>query len=374
MVGKRKADTPFRDAFLHMIDLLVRFPPALRTMFILMNGKTPRPIECSALSQAIYETLHDMIPLDLVQSDKSRLFEGARLFFGLVLDKAKFLTLPKEISSAYLSSFQDHDLAGIGTMEPVKDAVSTQSGLCERGYYEAFCIGGPLSGHGDSTEEPLHELPLHPRVKRIALLNAGLSRTVSCLDINSLNANYHYEDAGDLDQVLIRQELSDVHHLAALCERNNLAVLSPLSLASAKAPVLTMDRDGLLAVYTGRQACALPGQDIALFRPTKTPTEATVDVAIIMQLLAPILEQRKADGTSVFDAFGGSHTRRFDTPDEILIFCVDCSASMDTAAGFMDIEDTDQSQAESTQALMPERDVRDTDGSYTTPGLDDLKG
>lgn len=343
-------------------------------MFILINGKTPNPIECSALSQAVYEILEDMIPSGLLRSDKSRLFEGVRLLFGLILEKAKSVKLPQDVPSPYLRLFQNFTLTNMNTWEPIKDPVSTQSGLCERGYYEAFCIGGTLTGHGDSTEEPLQESPLDPRMKRIFLLSAGLSRTTTCLDIDTLNTAYHYEDSGDLTRILIRHELTDVQHLATLCERNELAVLSPSSLTSAKAPALTMDRDGLLAVYTGRQACALPGQDIAIFRPTKTPTESTVDVAIVAQLLAPILEQRKSDGTAVFDAFGGSHTRRFEVPDEILMFCVDCSASMDIASAFEDVEDTGPSRAESIHDSTPERDMASADGSYTVPSLDDLKG
>jgi len=77
-----------------------------------------------------------------------------------------------------------------------------------------------------------------------------------------------------------------------------------------------------------------------MFRPTSSVVEEAVDVSIITQLLIPILERRNADGTAVFEAFG-DHTRQVKDPDEIVVLCVDASASMDDRCGFIDVEENE---------------------------------
>ncbi len=80
-----------QDAVLHIIRSLTRFPPAVRAAYILMRGETPRPAERAALAQCIYELLRLVVPLQIVRSDTKRFFEGTRLLFGLILEKAKNL-------------------------------------------------------------------------------------------------------------------------------------------------------------------------------------------------------------------------------------------------------------------------------------------
>jgi hypothetical protein len=130
--------------------------------------------------------------------------------------------------------------------------------------------------------------------------------------------------------------MQDVNYLSVLCSRNNLTVVSPRQLAAASPPALTLDRDGLGAVYIGRQPCGNPGQDFLLFRPTRGG-EVAVDVAIVAQLLSPILAAREADGSAILDALGDPTERKLEVPDEILMICVDCSASIGDATGFYDV-------------------------------------
>jgi hypothetical protein len=77
-----------------------------------------------------------------------------------------------------------------------------------------------------------------------------------------------------------------------------------------------------------------------MFRPTSSVIEEAVDVSIITQLLIPILERRNADGTAIFESFG-DHTRQVKDPDEIVMLCVDASASMDDRCGFIDVEENE---------------------------------
>ena len=103
-----------------------------------------------------------------------------------------------------------------------------------------------------------------------------------------------------------------------------------------------------------------------------------MDVAIITQLLVPILEKREADGTAIFDLFGTSQRRKVGTPDEIIMFCVDCSSSMRKSSDFEEIkaEETDQEdpQEDPTEESSAVRDVDIETGTYSNETLDQMKG
>jgi hypothetical protein len=337
-IGAKRMEHPTQDAVLHVFNLLTRFPPAVRAIHILMNGKSPRECERAALAQAIYEVLKDAVPLQLIKSDTTRFFEGARLLFGLILEKAKHLKLKEDAQMPYISSLKVLDLRNTFTMEPIANPIQTPFGLVEEGYYEAFKEGGIL--YWKTGEQPLAALPLDERTRRVSLLCGGLISQITILDLNILNSITGYASKGDVDGIIPPRELSDLNHLSALCSRNELSVLAPSALPSAEAPALTLDREGLLAVYVGRAPCAQPGKDISIFRPMKGGEE-TIDVAIITQLLVPILEEREAEGTAIFDAFGDGFQRKFKAPDEIIMVCVDCSSSMSKNSDFIEIRDND---------------------------------
>jgi hypothetical protein len=111
------------------------------------------------------------------------------------------------------------------------------------------------------------------------LLGGGIISQITVLDLNILSSIAGYGNLGDIDGVIPFRELSDLSHLSALCARHELSVLAPSMLPSAEAPALTLDREGLLAVYVGRAPCALPGKDISIFRPIKR-VEETIDVSL----------------------------------------------------------------------------------------------
>jgi len=117
-------------------------------------------------------------------------------------------------------------------------------------------------------------------------------------------------------------------------------VWRPASLASAAAPCLTFDEDGLVCVYTGREACALPGRDMGVFRPLHG--DDTPDMAQVERKLAPFLIRYAQDGTDVFDALGSPRSRQLDAPDEILMFCVDISQSRRSDTAFLERESPGQ--------------------------------
>jgi len=222
---------------------------------------------------------------------------------------------------------------------------------------------------------------LDERTRRVSLLCGGLISQITVFDLNILNSIAGYAKKGDLDNLIPSRELSDLNHCSALCSRNDLSVLAPSALSSAEAPVLTLDREGFLAVYVGRAPCAQPGKDISIFHPTRGGEE-TIDVAVVTQLLVPILEEREAEGTAIFDAFGDGFQRKFKAPDEIIMVCIDCSSSMSNSTDFLEIRDEDsEGEDHEEQGSDDSMDIDDRsqqgnadDGaSYFCATLDEMK-
>jgi len=124
-----------------------------------MNDKSPRPCEQAALAQSLYEVLKDVVPVQLIKSDMTRLFEGVRLLFGLILEKAKHLKLNEDAQMPYISSLKVLDLRNTFTMEPIANAVQTPFGLVDEGYYEAFKEGGILYCRFSGRNFPILAVP-----------------------------------------------------------------------------------------------------------------------------------------------------------------------------------------------------------------------
>ena len=332
LVQDMSDDERSQDAVLHTLDLLTNFPPALRTLHLLIQGKTPTAVESAALSSAMFAVLDTFAPVNIIGSDKSRIFELSRLFFGFVLEKSRTLKLPIEVPLPYLSSFQSVDVADHRTGEAVRCATQTNAGLVELSLYQSFQNGGLLAGTHLQTHMIKTELP--PDLARIAFLSGG---TVANVHAFAKIEEMRYPDGGDVGAAIDLNELSELSHLAELCGRNKMAVHRPSQLSSAVHPCLTFDRKAHLAVYTGEQPCGSPGNSSILFRPQHG--EETIDTAVIEQLIGPILRSYEASGTAVFDALGGAAVRRLQAPDEILMFCVDCSASMRSSTDFDEVND-----------------------------------
>ncbi|KAF2114818.1 hypothetical protein BDV96DRAFT_575954 [Lophiotrema nucula] len=366
-------EAPQQDAVLHIINLLTRFPPAVRAVHTLMSGKTPRPSERAALGQSLLAILKNMIPSHVIRNDNARFFEGTRLLLGLVLEKAKQLKISNNDDRlVYMDTMKTFELRNLTTMEPAACPVQTISGLVDRGFRDAFQEGGLLRWTNGIKHLPVtvFERKLH----RLAVLSGGVKANVVAFDVDAINTSKRYTH--DIDRVIGPGEYSDLQHLAMMCSRNKLSVLPPSSLPSADPPVLTLDRLGNLAVYVGRQACGEAGRDIMMFRPTTSSGEESVDVSIITQLLVPVLNRRNADGTAVFEAFGDQH-RRLKDPDEIVMLCVDCSSSMDERCGFIDVETNEDavdsvSGAEASSSSAPVSRHQE-DARFERLALDELK-
>lgn len=362
LIESKNMLAPIQDCILHLFDVLTQFPPATRCLHILMHGRTPTFAECAALSDAMFHLLEEVVPEKLINCDVRRRFEGSRLLFGLLLEKANYLKLDDDLELPYLAAHKVMNVRCTKTGEALLTPVLTSIGLVEAAYFEAFQEGGTLSE--SRLQECLVKKELDGMTRRVALLSGQIKEPSACV-ASATNLAIGYPDAGDITKAIGREELREVHHLAVICGRNKLSVLRPGNLATAVAPALTFDRDGLVAVYTGRAPCAEAGRDMTLFRPLVG--ETVIDVAIITQLIAPILAGYDADGTSVFDASGDVLSRRLEEPEEALLFCIDTSMSEPT--GFEGIESESGGPAQDTDAdPVIEGEI------YATVSLDETKG
>nr|OQO03740.1 hypothetical protein B0A51_18159 [Rachicladosporium sp. CCFEE 5018] len=177
-MSKIEADT---DAVLHVFDVLIGFSPALRTFYLLTQGRTPTAQECAALSHAVFYALEKIVPSELVGVGKDRLFESSRLLFGLLLEKAKTVKLPfvssQTFHAPYLLSLAGVQLLDVQTEEPIMHVVNTDIGPVEQGYYDAFAPGGPLylsPAQPRLTHAPHNDL----EGARKALLSGGSTREI----------------------------------------------------------------------------------------------------------------------------------------------------------------------------------------------------
>ncbi|KAK8102467.1 hypothetical protein PG984_015613 [Apiospora sp. TS-2023a] len=346
LVQDMQDDESLQDAILHVFDLLTKFPPALRTLCILIQGKTPQPAECAALSQAMFESLDSFMATytDIIGTDHTRVFEGARLFFGYILDKARTLKLSRDNNTmlSYVHSFRAQDLRDYKTGEAIMHVVPTTKGLMEASLFNCFQKGGLLAD--SKLETDVEAADFNRELNRVALLSAGMAPEVVVFSrTQAPEAALELEDLRDLTQ------------LPELCARNKLAVHMPRQLASSISPCLTFDRRAHLAVYTGEQPCGTPGHSSILSRPLHG--DETIDVAVIEQLIASLLKAYQDDGTAAFDQYGGAAVKRLLAPDEVLMLCVDVSTSMDEATEFTGVNDTNRSIGDAGARVLVEPEL-----------------
>ncbi|KZT04649.1 uncharacterized protein LAESUDRAFT_814008 [Laetiporus sulphureus 93-53] len=305
---------------LHHLLALTCFPPAVRSLYILIQNETVQPEEMRALSDTMYHLALDVAHPQITKGDTSRVFEGARIMFGVLIERTKrIFTLPQhdqEIST--IPVFQDVTLACELSGEPLRDPVAFGGRIVERNAANVRQQGGAL--YNPSEPIPVIEpaLPsLRPLILQIArrslklpVLNKAIPRvTVLSRRLNSL-------------------------HLAAAIDMANveLQIHAPLSLhPPVTTPSLTLDQAGYNAVYVSRGGpCSPPGEDVFLLRPCHGG-EVGVDVNTLAVGLQPIIEARKRAGEWDIDAFGSARMDRVDTRDieEAIVVALDISRSME---------------------------------------------
>lgn len=130
------------------------------------------------------------MPVELVGTERKRLFEGSRLLFGFILENARSakLHITEDQSWPYIGAFQTFEVRNGATNEAVWEPVRTQFGIIERNYFEAFqglLESNPMQPTMIEGEMDLEKL-------RIALLSRGSRPKVTILSRDLLASNYTY--------------------------------------------------------------------------------------------------------------------------------------------------------------------------------------
>ena len=351
IIGSEEFDDYRQNEVLRILHALTRFPPAVRAAHILMDGKTLQPNESAALVQSIAAVAQDLIPPNLIKGDVRRSLEGARLVLGIMLhnirkpdNRDKRVDGSEALQTStpllpYISAYHTVDLRDVITLEPVTEPVLTDEGLVNKSVFDAFSVS-PLLKQSPSCRLKDRSCDDSRRI-RVALLYGGGALEIPFYAADILGAALERYGAVESLMLDLKSLSSDIVFLASLCEETRLVVAAPRDLSNVEAPSLTLDRYGYMAVYTGRSACAEPGHDHAVFHPL-TGTEDNVDVTIVSQMLEPILQAREKDGTNVFDLFSATYRQKEALPTEMVVFCVDCSQSMNGTSDFTELNEDDE--------------------------------
>jgi hypothetical protein len=136
VIGSEAFEDYHRNEVLRIVHALTRFPPTIRAVHILMDGKTLLPNESAAIVQSFAAVSEELIPAKLIANDARRSLEGARLILGLVLHSIRRNESPAaatvddsdvpKVATPYLDGYQTCDLRDAKTMEAVTDPVLTK--------------------------------------------------------------------------------------------------------------------------------------------------------------------------------------------------------------------------------------------------------
>ncbi|KAK6001276.1 hypothetical protein QM012_002607 [Aureobasidium pullulans] len=325
-----------RERIVYVFDLLSCFPPAVRALHMLIQGSTISHTASAALSQAFYCVLEDLGHKKLIKNENARLFEGTRLLIGLIMEKSNQLrstSIAIPVYSSQIHTVQFEDVSPAFRLIPL----------------------------GGSSSRPTTSKYVRADAESGQLKLELLSESKQSATIFNLPPDL-FARTQILQEVVKPTDLRNLHQLANLCGKVSLSVVRPSLLSSVAPEHLTFDSEGHVAVYTGKAGCAGPGEDTIVLRPLHG--EETPNLGQVEQQLAPILQSFEQDGTNVFDVLGSSKTRALDEPDEIVVFAVDCSASMSSSTDLMGI-DTSTEIVEETPQISPQ--------VYTRVQLDDTK-
>lgn len=265
-----KADATNQNSILALLMHLTHFPPILRSLHTLMSGKTLSPAESAVLVQCVYELTKELItPGRAIGDINGRVLEGSRLLYYIALELAREFHRPN--ATEYLDAMKVIELVDAETFQPLANPVVTNIGLLEAGYFDALSEG-MLKGLGNvarrtPNDEELKILKLVQRtggtMSRITIFETDILQLIRAGQLKDPNAG---DSIATTDSAAFGCQRVLNFNFKELCLQSSMgtfAVVPPMHLrsASVQAPALTLDGEGLLAVYVGRPPCAPPDQE-----------------------------------------------------------------------------------------------------------------
>ncbi|KAI0944183.1 hypothetical protein AcW1_001947 [Taiwanofungus camphoratus] len=93
--GKSTDEKNMQTRMLNHLLALTRFPPAVRSLYVLTMNGSLHPEEMRALSEAMYHLALDVVHPHVTKGDTTRVFEGTRILFSMLVERPKGpFTLP----------------------------------------------------------------------------------------------------------------------------------------------------------------------------------------------------------------------------------------------------------------------------------------
>ncbi|KAK0202192.1 hypothetical protein DFS33DRAFT_1060450 [Desarmillaria ectypa] len=308
---------------------ITRFPPAARTLAVLLRNKNPLPEERAALSEAIFHALRDFIPAGIegpvqISTNPGRLFEAARILLGHILTMGEVID-PNLANSVV----EDISLVCSVSQKRLMDPVLLGTERVNRNINALRQAGGELYRPSHRTAVPA-AVDMEDSAKQILDQLLSHSKMLDCsskivffptrVDPPSSSSVYSLDSLG-----------RDFHNAIKRVNETDLVTRGPLDLKAANVIPLqiVLDEVGFLAVFTGR-GCGST-RDVNFFRPSHGG-DTEVDVNDVSHALQKVIAERQAEDTWQVDSFDGlSGTNR--PPDEAIVLCLDLSSSMNELSG-----------------------------------------
>ncbi|KAF8148358.1 hypothetical protein K438DRAFT_1989266 [Mycena galopus ATCC 62051] len=356
---------------------VLRFPPAIRALAVLLFNKVPRPEEKAALAEALYHGLLDFSSRGpaAITSRATRRFETVRILLAYIASAAD-----AESAAAAQRPVEEISVICAVSRKRLRDPVFLDSAVVERGVAILHQRGGALYRPNYSALSPsVSKLSDTDPIAALLPCLPGLSGN-SVLFLRANDIGWPPKAFNSPLDTAARDFISAIRR----ANQTDLVSQGPLELKSADVvpPRIVVDQDGFLAVFTGR-GCGT-SRDVNFFRPTFPSRhgghggDTEVDVNDVGHALQKVIKMRESEDTWQVDRYDGVlNISR--PPDEAIILCLDLSESMSRRSGIQtsalldpqhsasDAEsDADAIAAECVQDLS-ESEIVDSAKSYLEP-------
>ncbi|KAJ7636660.1 hypothetical protein FB45DRAFT_1055980 [Roridomyces roridus] len=308
---------------------VMRFPPAIRTLAILLLNKIPRPEEKAALAEAVYQALKEFSFAGpaAIRAKDGRRFETARILLAHIASAAD----AGSTASASERPAEEISLICSVSRKRLRDPVrlGNNNSVVERAVAALLSPGGPLYRPDHSAVSTVHSASGTTELNSLA----DLLPTIPALTAPSALVLRLHAIGWAPREFMTPLDTAARDFIAAIkrANRGDLVSQGPLELKSVSvvAPRIVVDQQGFLAVFTGR-GCGT-SRDVNFFRPANGG-DTEVDVNDVSHALQSVIKTREAEDTWQVDSFGGI-TNISRPPDEAIILCLDLSESMNSKSG-----------------------------------------
>jgi hypothetical protein len=322
-------------------------------MYTFINQLYPTNEDCAALIQSLFELAIHFLPDTAVAYDRRRTLELMRLVFGYLYEQSN-IKYKRDQSGAfpYLDLFEMKSLSCPLTGETAIAPVEMPKG---QGIMELALAREYSTGRLRMTNPEFIGWTVETgatALTRSSLLSGGRIKKLLHFTVDA-SLTERYEDASD--EILAPIKV-DGEQLRRTLSRGPFAVIPPMDLKGGNQSVLTFDEQGWLAVFVGYQPCGIPPAkyindlqalipSTALFCPTKGG-DKYVDTAVVAQALAKLKETNTQDDFDSFHSLSHGDAMKAEPPNEIIMICLDTSASMHEKADFADLKIDDSEEEE----------------------------